>query len=67
MEKLQIQKIGSVVIEVDDFVNYSIDEDFKPGLYLQTEAFLSEYNEKLCTIDEQLLAFSIYNDMANYQ
>ena len=66
MEKLQIQKIGSVAIEFDDFVNYSIDEDFKPGLYLQTEAFLSEYNEKLCTIDEQLLAFSIYNDMANY-
>lgn len=67
LEKLQIQKIGSVLIEYDDFVDYSIDEDFKPGLYLQTEAFLSEYSEKLCTTDEQLLAFSIYNDMANYQ
>ena len=66
IEKLQIQKIGSLAIEFDDTINYSIDEDFKPGLYLQTEAFLSEYNAKLCSIDEQLLAFSIYNDIANY-
>ena len=67
MEKLQIQKIGSVMIEFDDFIDYSVDEDFKPGLYLQTEAFLSEHNAKLCTIDDQVLAFSIYNEIANYQ
>lgn len=66
IEKLQIQKIGSLAIEFDNTVDYSIDEHFKPGLYLQTEAFLSEYNAKLCSIDEQLLAFSIYNDIANY-
>lgn len=41
MEKLQIQEIGSIAInsvEIDD----KLDTDFKPGIYLQSEAFLAQ-------------------------
>jgi predicted dehydrogenase len=53
LEKLQIQKIGSVVIEevsIDDV----IDSSFKPGFYRQVAAFLDE-PETLLSIDEQLV------------
>lgn len=66
MEKLQVQKIGSVNVEFDKTVDYSTDEQFKPGLYLQTLAFLNKQNGKLCTIDEQIEAFPIYQKIGNY-
>ena len=47
-------------------VDYELDEKFKPGLYLQTIAFLSEDHHKLCSLDEQISSFSVYNDIANY-
>ena len=66
MEKLQVQKIGSVAVETDEKIDYSIDEQFKPGLYLQTVAFLNGNDEKLCSINEQLQSFPIYEKIANY-
>lgn len=51
MEQLQVQKRGSFTldpVEIDD----TLDREFKPGLYRQTEAFLAE------GIDERLLPIS---------
>lgn len=52
IEKLQIQKIGSIAIEevsLDD----SLDYDFKAGLYKQVDAFINNIS-LLPTIDEQI-------------
>lgn len=52
MEQLQIQNIGSVAInsvEIDD----SLDKQFKPGFYRETEAFLNGDWKRLCSIQEQ--------------
>ena len=51
IEKLQIQNIGSVVvnyIEIDD----KLDNDYKPGLFLQTNAFLDGKQDTLLSIEE---------------
>lgn len=53
VEKLQIQKIGSVAIEpveIDD----TLDKDYKPGLYDQTRAFLNREAGRLPTIHDQV-------------
>lgn len=58
LEKLFVQKIGSVALEeitLDD----SIDYDFKPGLYKQTEAFLNN-PKSLPSIDEQVTMLGWY-------
>ncbi|UYP48058.1 hypothetical protein NEF87_004343 [Candidatus Lokiarchaeum ossiferum] len=52
LEELKIQKIGSVKVEkveIDD----ELDRKFKPGLFLQTSAFLNKDWIKLKTIQEQ--------------
>lgn len=62
MEKLQIQKVGSVQVEnveLDD----ELDQKFKPGLYLQVKAFLGENKEELQTIQEQVEALYYYDRM----
>ena len=60
MEKLYIQNKGSVMVEevnIDD----KYDVDFKPGLYKQTRAFLSnEKDFRLLTIEDQVKHMSIY-------
>ena len=61
LEKLQIQKVGSVVVEevvIDDI----IDTSFKPGFYRQIEAFVGE-PERLLSIDEQLTHLEFFNTM----
>ncbi|MDI9817760.1 MULTISPECIES: Gfo/Idh/MocA family protein [unclassified Legionella] len=52
IEKLQIQKIGSIAVEevsLDD----SLDHDFKAGLYKQVDSFINNAS-LLPTIDEQI-------------
>lgn len=52
MEVVQIQLIGSIQVnplEVDD----CLDKEFKPGLYLQTKAFIEGDCSRFCTIEEQ--------------
>lgn len=66
MEKLQIQKRGSIAQEFMG-IDYSIDDEFKPGLYLQTKRFLNDDFDKMCTIEEQNNMLNIYNRMANYE
>lgn len=66
MEKLQIQKRGAIAQEFDESIDYSLDEEFKPGLYLQTKRFLENDFTNMCSIEEQNNIISIYDKMANY-
>lgn len=65
LEKLQIQKKGSIQI---DFVecNSAIDESYKPGLFLQTKNFIGNINEGLCSIKGHVDMMDNYYKMANY-
>jgi predicted dehydrogenase len=52
LEELRVQKLGSTAIEpapLDD----ALDKGYKPGLYRQTEAFLSGQDARLKTLAEQ--------------
>ena len=65
MEELWLQKLGSIAqdkVAVDD----SLDQQFKPGLYLQAEAFLQNNFESMCSIDEHLENSAHYVKMAGY-
>lgn len=65
MEKLQIQKIGSVAVEpaaLDD----RLDTEFKPGLHRQVELFLRGETKDFCGIKEQCRMARIYEQMAGY-
>jgi predicted dehydrogenase len=53
MESLQIQNIGSVAVTPFE-INDELDKKFKPGLYIQTKAFLENSFSTLCSIDEQV-------------
>jgi len=66
MEKLQIQKKGTILQEFDESVDYGLDNKFKPGLYLQTKNFLNGKFDNMCNIAEQLRMLDIYNKIANY-
>lgn len=61
LEKLQIQKVGSTVLE-DVSINDSIDRTFKPGFHRQVEAFLGE-PATLLSIAEQLAHLEYFNIM----
>ena len=52
MESLQIQDIGSVAVnpvEIDD----RLDKEFKPGFYLQTQAFIKGDYARFCSVGQQ--------------
>lgn len=66
MERLQIQSRGSLKIEEVE-LNENIDIDFKAGLYMQVDAFLNNNTSNLCSINDQVTLFSIYEKMAGYQ
>ena len=65
LEKLQIQKLGSITT---DFVELAdqLDQEYKPGLFRQVEAFLSGDHSAFCTIAEQAQRVDHYYKMANY-
>lgn len=65
MEKLQIVRKGSVQVEpvaVDD----ALDVSFKPGLFVQTQRFLSGNLDDLCSLDDQIRRWPIYEKIAGY-
>jgi len=66
LEKLHVTPKGSVSVNLID-IDYSKDEMYKPGLYLQTEAFLNNNVSVLCTIREQLNNISLYEKIAGYR
>lgn len=59
LEKLQIQKYGSMVTE-DVPLDDKLDIEFKPGLYKQVEAFFKN-PKKLFTIGEQTKKLKYYS------
>jgi len=67
IEKLQIQRIGSVKQEELEGVDYTLDNQFKPGLFLQTKAFLENDFDRFCNLSEQKeMIKEIYLNMSNY-
>ncbi|MGK0291322.1 MAG: putative dehydrogenase [bacterium] len=64
MEQLHVQELGSVKVEkveIDD----SLDQQFKPGLYLQTKAFLERQKDFLLTLEEQASKVKIYSKICS--
>lgn len=61
MEELQEQLINSIEVKKVEKVDYSIDTEFKPGIYLQTKAFINKDFSDLKTIQEQTTDLEIYN------
>jgi len=65
MEQLQVTPLGSVKVESVPLED-KLDHDFKPGLYLQTEAFLKQDATHFCTLEEQVKHTEFYEKMAGY-
>lgn len=65
MEKLQIIRAGSFEMEECD-IDYSVDENYKPGLYKQTHAFINDDHLNICSIADQVKNLSIYSKIASY-
>lgn len=63
LEKLQIQKYGSMSIE-DVPLDDRLDINYKPGIYRQVESFLGN-KKNLVTIDEQVKHLVFYNKILN--
>ncbi|MGB9735989.1 MAG: Gfo/Idh/MocA family protein [bacterium] len=66
LEKLQIQKKGTIEQKYYEGIDYSFDEKYKPGLYFQTKKFIENKYQGFCTIQEQSSMIKIYCEMANY-
>lgn len=64
LEELQFVKRGSVLVEKIEFQK-RYDSVYKPGFYLQMQAFLN-HSDKLCTLSDQVEQFKILNKIANY-
>ncbi len=62
LEKLQMQLIGSVAVSELPLPD-QLDQDFKPGLYRQTEAFLKGGALGLLSISEHVSNLAIYQKM----
>ena len=65
MEQLHETLIGSVTVNPVD-IDDSLDREFKPGLYRQTEAFLNGNYGSFCNLPRQAELCSIYEKMAGY-
>lgn len=64
LEKLQIQKYGSMSIE-DIALNDKLDIEYKPGLYRQVEAFITNPT-RLLTIEEQVKHLKTFAKINGY-
>ncbi len=65
MEKLHVQLKGS--IQVNEFgIEDEMDFRFKPGLLLQTKAFLNLETDKLVSISEQIEMMHFYDMIGGY-
>jgi len=65
MEKLQVQKRGTIAQEIIE-LDSKLDDEYKPGLYLQTKQFLANDFSNMCSIEEQCGMIDNYNKIANY-
>jgi predicted dehydrogenase len=66
MERLAVQRKGSVVVEEIES-NYQLDENYKPGIFKMVSSFLDgEVESSLCSIREHESNFKYYNIIGNY-
>lgn len=65
LEVLQQMVHGSLVFEPIE-INDDVDQRFKPGIYLQTRAFIQGPHDDLCSLDEQLQRMHLYERIAGY-
>jgi predicted dehydrogenase len=63
LEKLHMMALGSVAINLVEDIDYSLDEKFKPGIYLQTQKFLNNELENFCDIERQWNLINFYNQI----
>ena len=66
LEKLQIQKKGSIEIVFED-IDDKLDVKFKPGLFKQVEAFLNDDVECLCSLKDQKNSMILFNQISKYK
>ena len=66
LEKLQIQKKGSLDITFED-IDDQLDIEFKPGLFKQVEAFLNDDVECLCSLRDQKKSMILFNEISKYK
>jgi predicted dehydrogenase len=65
MEQLQIQNRNSVTVEYCE-VDATLDQQYKPGLFLQVKHFLDNDVSVLCSLREHLVNSAIYARIASY-
>ena len=65
MEQLQITPLSTVKVESVPLED-KLDQDFKPGLYLQTKAFLRQDATYFCPLEDQVKHAEFYEKMAGY-
>lgn len=67
MEKLQVMNFGSVAVEFISDIDYSLDENYKHGIYLQTNSFLkSELNHFINIHEQKVMIEKFYNKISAY-
>ncbi|GAA0366791.1 hypothetical protein GCM10009092_33920 [Bowmanella denitrificans] len=66
MEQLQVQLLGSVEITPVE-MTYAYDQQFKPGVYLQTANFLEGQFARHCGLAEHVINARLYCKMADYE
>jgi predicted dehydrogenase len=67
MEALQLVRKGSVAVEPVEVEGAELDQRFKPGLFLQTQAFLDGDDADLCPLSHQARAVLDYSAIAGYE
>jgi predicted dehydrogenase len=61
LEKLQEQLLGSIEVKEVENIDYSLELEFKPGLYLQTKTWIDGDFSLHKNIQEQVADVQIYN------
>jgi hypothetical protein len=56
---------GGVKVE-EVAVNDHLDKEFKPGLHLQVNRFLSGLTDEMCSLEQQIDMWPFYEQMAGY-
>jgi len=65
MEELKVQEISSVK-QMPVHIDNTLDKEFKPGLFLQTKAFLNDDINELYTIEMLYDSIGLFNKIAGY-
>jgi len=63
MEELQEQLVGTIAVQKVEGIDYSKDEAFKPGIWVQTKYFIEEKFELLKSLEEQVADMDHYDMM----